>query len=207
MSRKTLLTETEIRQFLKLANLGAVGDTRIQEMSMSPDLEDLEEEADPEELDKFAADDLEDDTALGDEEAGADELEADSELDAEMGGDMGGAPDGEQMVSVSNLMSALEGALEDVIGEPVETEVDMAKEPAPDDEMEMDLDVTGDGGEMDVAMDVEEEPGIRDSGVYESQDALVKEVARRVATRLKAKNDKTEMVDALAERIMKRLTK
>ena len=32
MSRKTLLTETEIRQFLKLANLGTVGDTRIQEM-------------------------------------------------------------------------------------------------------------------------------------------------------------------------------
>tara|TARA_R110002020_G_scaffold457343_4_gene674222 strand:+ start:1649 stop:2266 length:618 start_codon:yes stop_codon:yes gene_type:complete len=205
MSRKTLLTETEIRQFLKLANLGAVGDTRIQEMSMSPDLEDLEEEAGPEELDKFAADDLEDDTALGDEEAGADELEADSELDAEMGGDMGGAPDGEQMVSVSNLMSALEGALEDVIGEPVETEVDMEQVPADDDEMEMDLDVTGDGGEMDVAMDVEEEPGMRD--MYENQDALVKEVARRVATRLKAKNDKTEMVDALAERIMKRLTK
>jgi len=207
MSRKTLLTETEIRQFLKLANLGAVGDTRIQEMSMSPDLEDLEEEAGPEELDKFAADDLEDDTALGDEEAAADEIEADSEVDAEMGGDMGAAPDGEQMVSVSNLMSALEGALEDVIGEPVETEVDMEQVPADDDEMEMDLDVTDDGGEMDVAMDVEEEPGIRDSGVYESQDALVKEVARRVATRLKAKNDKTEMVDALAERIMKRLTK
>ena len=207
MSRKTLLTETEIRQFLKLANLGAVGDTRIQEMSMSPDLEDLEEEAGPEELDKFAADDLEDDTVRGDEEAGADELEADSELDAEMGDDMGGAPDGEQMVSVSNLMSALEGALEDVIGEPVETEVDMEQVPADDDEMEMDLDVTDDGGEMDVAMDVEEEPGTRDTGMYESQDALVKEVARRVATRLKAKNDKTEMVDALAERIMKRLTK
>ena len=205
MSRKTLLTETEIRQFLKLANLGAVGDTRIQEMSMSPELDDLEEEADPDELDKFAADDLEDDTALGDEEAGADELEADSEMDAEMGGDMGAASDGEQMVSVNNLMSALEGALEDVIGEPVETEVAMDDEAAPDDEMEMDLDVADDGGEMDVAMDVEEEPGMRD--MYEDKDALVKEVARRVATRLKAKNDKTEMVDALAERIMKRLTK
>ena len=205
MSRKTLLTETEIRQFLKLANLGAVGDTRIQEMSMSPELDDLEEEAGPEELDKFAADDLGDDTALGDEEAGADELEADSEMDAEMGGDMGAASDGEQMVSVNNLMSALEGALEDVIGEPVETEVAMDDEAAPDDEMEMDLDVADDGGEMDVAMDVEEEPGMRD--MYEDKDALVKEVARRVATRLKAKNDKTEMVDALAERIMKRLTK
>ena len=32
MSRKTLLTEAEVRQFLKLANLKSVGDARIQEM-------------------------------------------------------------------------------------------------------------------------------------------------------------------------------
>ena len=32
MSRKTLLTEAEVRQFLKLANLGSIGDARIQEM-------------------------------------------------------------------------------------------------------------------------------------------------------------------------------
>lgn len=196
MSRKTLLTETEIRQFLKLANLGAVGDTRIQEMST--DFEDLEEEGDPDELEKFAADDLEDDTMMGDEEA------ADDELDADLGAAPDAAVDGGQMVSVDDLMTALEDALEEVTGQPVSTEVDDDLG-APEDEVDMSLDVADDGGEMEMDMDVEEEPGLRD--MYESQDALVKEVAKRVASRIKAKNDKTEMVDALAERIMKRLTK
>ena len=204
MSRKTLLTETEIRQFLKLANLGAVGDTRIHEMSTG--FGDLEEQGDPDELEKFAADDLEDDTMMGDEEAADDELEADTELDADLGAAPDGAVDGGQMVSVDDLMTALEDALEEVTGQPVSTEVDDDLG-APEDEVDMSLDVADDGGEMEMDMDVEEEPGMRNSGVYESQDALVKEVAKRVASRIKAKNDKTEMVDALAERIMKRLTK
>ena len=32
MSRKTLLTEAEVRQFLKLANIGPVGDAKVEEM-------------------------------------------------------------------------------------------------------------------------------------------------------------------------------
>ena len=32
MSRKTLLTEAEVRQFLKLANIGPVGDVKLTEM-------------------------------------------------------------------------------------------------------------------------------------------------------------------------------
>ena len=32
MSRKTLLTEAEVRQFLKLANIGPVGDAKVVEM-------------------------------------------------------------------------------------------------------------------------------------------------------------------------------
>ncbi len=32
MARKTLLTEAEVRQFMKLANLGPLGDSKIQEM-------------------------------------------------------------------------------------------------------------------------------------------------------------------------------
>jgi hypothetical protein len=173
---------------------------------MSTGFGDLEEEAGPDELDKFATDDLEDDTMMGDEEAADDELDADSELDADLGAAPDGAVDGGQMVSVDDLMTALEDALEEVTGQPVSTEVDDDLG-APDDEVDMSLDVGDDGGEMEMDMDVEEEPGLRDSGMYESQDALVKEVAKRVASRIKAKNDKTEMVDALAERIMKRLTK
>ena len=39
-----------------------------------------------------------------------------------------------------------------------------------------------------------------------NEDDLVAEVARRVAERLQTENRKEQMVDALAERIMKRLT-
>ena len=79
-----------------------------------------------------------------------------------------------------------------------------------DDEIEdadSDLDV-GAELETDIALDDEEEelPGMRD-GVYENQEDLVNEVAKRVAARLHAKNNQANMVDALAERIMKRLTK
>ena len=44
MSRKTLLTESEIRKFLRLANLGAVGDAKIQEMYGMPGDRDEEED-------------------------------------------------------------------------------------------------------------------------------------------------------------------
>ena len=62
------------------------------------------------------------------------------------------------------------------------------------------------GPEMELGAEEEEEelPGGRD--MYENQDDIVNEVARRVAARLQSENDKSNMVDALAERIMKRLT-
>ena len=40
MSRKTLLTEAEVRQFLKLANIGPVGDAKVQEMYSAPGKDD-----------------------------------------------------------------------------------------------------------------------------------------------------------------------
>lgn len=46
-----------------------------------------------------------------------------------------------------------------------------------------------------------------DENLEESDEDLVSEVARRVAERLQVTNQKEQMVDALAERIMKRLTK
>ena len=89
MARKTLLTEGEIRQFMKLANLGPLGDEKIQEMggmpynrdeeeAMGDELSDMDSEADRE---GDEIDDLEGDldVADGDGEAarlrrGQDEL-------------------------------------------------------------------------------------------------------------------------------------
>lgn len=199
MARKNLLTESEIRSFMKLAELRPLGTDKMQEMyGENPD--DIEEN----ELERDPMADLDD----GEPEMG------DAEMDMDMGDDemgMDAAPDGGAgapgMVSVEDFMGALEVALEDVLGEPVSTE--MADEMPADDDMEdddamdMDMDV-----EMPMGAEEEEEeepPGMRD--VYENQQDLVNEVAKRVAKRLKVKNNKTEMVDALAERIMKRLTK
>ena len=117
------------------------------------------------------------------------------------------------MIAVDDFMSALETALEDVLGEPVSTEMDDdlgAEDDLEGGEMDMEMDMEAGPDELDVTASEEEEelPGMRDS-VYEgkSQQDIVNEVARRVAARLHKKNAKSEMVDQLAERILKRLTK
>jgi len=206
MARKTLLTESEIRSFLKLADLKHIGDDRIHEMygtkmpGMRDDEEEMKEEEDP------MADMADDDAMPGmadDAEMGMDAEPAD--MDVDMGADMA-APAGSGMVSIEDFMGALEAALEDVTGQPVETEVDMEDDAMDDDGMDddgMGDDMSG----MDDAM-----PGMDDDDDMDApaammeEEEVVNEVARRVAARLQAKNNKAEMVDQLAERILSRLT-
>jgi len=191
MSRKTLLTEAEVRQFLKLANIGPVGDVKLSEMY------GIEEELPPEEEDPMAMGDAEMD--MGDAELDMDD--AGDELE-DVEGDLGAEGGEGQMVSVDDFLSALEGALEDVLGDEVTVDSD-------EEEPEMDADL--EGGEDDMAMDMapeeepmdEEPPGMR----YEnSEEDVVNEVARRVAARLQQKENKENMVDQLAEKIMQRIT-
>ena len=195
MSRKTLLTESEIRKFLKLANLGAVGDAKIQEMYGVPGARDEEEDEEmpgEEEMDMGAPDEE------GDMEM---DMGAADEPDMDMDAAADGATDS-GMVSVDDFMGALESALEDVMGEPTSVEMDMGDdEPETDDELEMDM-----GGEPEMDMgpdDEEEEMPMMEQG---DQDKVVNEVARRVAARLAAKNKNNQLVDQLAERILGRLT-
>ena len=203
MARKPLLTESEIRSFMKLAELRPLGQERMQQFSRSPDMN--EEEADPEELEKFAADDLEDDSLRGDEEAAADELEADDEIGADIGMEPAmDADGGADMVSVDDFMGALETALEDVLGEPVSTEMDVEDDI---EDAEMDADIAADDeleGEVDMALDAEEDE--IEAPMMESEEDIVNEIARRVASRLQKENNKAQVIDTLAERIMRRLT-
>ena len=60
--------------------------------------------------------------------------------------------------------------------------------------------------EPEMAMGGDEEEDV-DMMAEDNEEELVAEVARRVAARLQTQNRKEQMVDALAERIMKRLTK
>jgi hypothetical protein len=206
MARKTLLNESEIRRFLKLANVGAIGDQRLQQISETEQFKgaklDEEEEEVEEGLmgaagelmgqrDEEGEEEADVDMEMGAEEEPMDDMGDDEPEDMAMGDDAGG-----QMVSVDDFMSALESALEDVMGEP--TSVEMSDDEEPLDEPE--------GMEMEMGPEEEEEEPMDDMGALQ-EDEIVNEVARRVAARLVNEKKKTAMADNLADRILKRLTK
>jgi hypothetical protein len=212
MARKTLLTENELRQFMKLANLTPIGQVKLTELGYN----DLGEEmAPPGELEDYAAGDLErghpDEAAADEEDAGLEM--GDDELDAEAGLEEPAPEGGAGMISVDDFMVALESALEDVLGEPVSTEMDDelgAEDDLEGDEMDMEIDMEDGPDELEVTASEEEEvlPGMRNQ--YQegkSQEDVVNEVARRVAIRLQKENNQSAMVDQLTKKILKRLTK
>ena len=93
------------------------------------------------------------------------------------------------------------------MGEDLEAEEEVDLEGG-EEEVGMEMGAEEDLGEPPgMGVEAEEEvaiPGNRD--LYENQDDLVKKVAQRVAARLVKESKKTEMVDALTEKIFKRLT-
>lgn len=192
MARKNLLNESEIRRFMKLANMGAIGDNRMLEMSIpTPGTMDEQE---------FGMEDEVDVVDVGDE----DELDMDLAMDVEEVPEEEG--EGEMTLSDDEALAIIDLAdrLRDAMGDEVEGEEEV-----------MDIDMEepmGDEEEMMVAGEEElEEPGNR--AVYErkgtakrTQEDLVNEVARRVAARLAATEKQEQMVEHLAERILKRLT-
>ena len=219
MARKTLLTEAEIRSFMKLANLTPVGDARLQEWSPTLDEEEVsldEEEEEEEEMEL-------DDAAPDADPAPADDMELDmgAELDPEPVGDldmdMGDALDagGDKEDQFMDLVQQLAN----LIG--VDVEMDDGEDMA-DAEMDMDADVDmGDdvdsplgGDELgdepaldDDEMDDEgeEKPGMRYMEGERNTYDVVNEVAKRVSARLQQESKKQELVNELAERIFNRL--
>ena len=225
MGKKTLLSEAQVRQFMKLASLPSIGTGRLEEMGYQHgedptdvSLEEQEEEAEMAD-EEVPMDDMdmggEEDAEAGlemDAELGAeDDMEADMDMDMDMDASAGGDKEDDFMNLVQQLA--------DLVG--VEVDMDAGAEEADvEADMEMDADLGGEeeldmggeeeldmGGEEEVAMDAEEEeevPGMRD--MYENKDALVSEVARRVAARLAKENDKEQLAEELAEKILSRLT-
>ena len=202
MARKTLLTESEIRQFMKLANLPAVGRGRINQLSEKNDDEDppgnrVYQEADDLEMELGAEEEFGAEDEFADEEGAElddlDDLEGEEDLEGLE--DEGGEGD---MVSVDDFMSALEDALENVLGEPVSVD---------DEGMGDEEDLGGDEEDMSMDMELGPEGPEGDLEGLEDEEELVAEVARRVAARLSNKKRTTDVVDQLAERILKRLTK
>lgn len=223
MARKTLLTENELRRFMTLANMRPVGDRRLQEMG---EFSVEEEMAGDEEVEDLEA------TFGGDEMGGEpdDALALDAEMDVEeeppvddmaLDADAGAEPALEEkftefMTQVAAVAQEVLGIDVAVEGDEEAGELDMAPEEdelAVVDDVEMSEPTGEEGGEeleLDADVDVEEEPPGMGGMRYEANadtDELVAEVARRVASRLQKETRQAEVVDQLAERIMKRLTK
>jgi hypothetical protein len=208
MARKTLLNESEIRRFMKLANVKPVGQERLEEMyGMPPGARDEDDESvqdeDPagkslEEQEEEVEMDMAAEEEPMDMDKPAEEPMDEPEMDMDMGAGAG------VQINLDDFLSALESALENVTGEEVSTDMDMEADEGGDDEaadMEMDMDMDAPEGdmEMDMSMD-DEEPGMRDM-----MEARVNRIAARVAQRLMAENKKASNIDALTERIFNRL--
>ena len=181
MKKDNMLNESTIRRFMKLATIDGLSDKFVAE-NLDETTEEVEEgrmrkrddedemrEGEEEEVDEgMRGDDEEmDEVALEEEE----EMEMDMEMDAE-------EPAAGGMVSVDQLMSALERALEDVLGQ----EVDVSQD---DDEMDMDMGAEEEPMDMDMGAE-EEEMGAEEEEdeLEEVNDDVIEEVFARVIQRL-----------------------
>ena len=208
MARKTLLNEQEIRKFLKLANITTVGDDQIQEMGggsyynrdkdEKPDQDDVnetEEAEDTLEEEEMSLDEEEDEMMGVGMDADREGPDAEAEVDMDMGAD---ADEMTLSDEEAEAIIALADKLRAAMDEPAGDMGDMGDEPGPGPEG---------GDELEMAAD-DDDPMMEEEELEEAnEDDIVAEVARRVAERLQATNRKEQVVDALAERIMKRLTK
>lgn len=196
-NKKELLNEAQIRQFMKLAQLQPLSNAFINEATPADpqELEELRtgrtgalgppdgtanpghgrgqgeaasgalfEEEDVDELEGEMAHDLGDDSLEGDEEAAGDELEIDAEL-----GDEEGA--GARVVDVDEFLSALEVALENVLGDEVEIDSDEVEDV---EDVALDVDVE----DVDVEDEVELQEGDEED-LTEEEGSKKREFKRR----------------------------
>jgi len=201
MGREKILTESEIRRFMKLANMGVVGDAKIEEYGMSSyagardEDEELGSELDATE-DELGAEDREADLE-GDELGALEDPMGDEEPMGEMG-------DEEKATELAQMIAT---AVEDIYGVEMSVEGEAPGEEeveVPDMEMAEVPPGPEDTGEPMPAVDVGAEE--EEMSAMMNETRLVNAVAQRVAKRLLKENKKTEMVDKLTERIFKRLT-
>lgn len=191
MSKKTLLNETQVRRFMKLATLGTLSDGFVSGLSEGGYFTEQEDEDPMADMEAGADMGAEEDPMadMGAEE----ELPMDDEaaLDDEALDDATGESLPPEVVAkvedaLAQALGAMEQSLEDAIPE---LDLSVEQEPSGDD---MDVDA-------DMALDAEEElPGdegpaddmgaLDDMGPEEApEDELVERIVRRVAQRLRSR--------------------
>ena len=207
MARKNLLTESELRRFMKLAEMRPLGEEKIQEMygGSMPGARDEEEG----EMDMDM--DMPGDDAPGMDDEPAMDMDAGGDGDMELSDD-----EAQAIIDLADKLRAAMGDDRDAgmgmdseapEGGDAEMEMDADDDPMMESDEESleegEEDSLEEGAHEEGEKDKEDDRPVKES----SEDEIVAEVARRVAERLQATNKKEQVVDALAERIMNRLTK
>tara|TARA_R100001082_G_C4356968_1_gene157351 strand:- start:954 stop:1574 length:621 start_codon:yes stop_codon:yes gene_type:complete len=199
MSKKTLLNEATIRRFMKLASLGPLSETFLPEEEEVNEQDELEIEDEEEVID-------DPDMGMDDEDL---EIEDEVEVDAEV-----------EVEAPVDIEDALTGFIEDIAAsaeEHFDVEVNVASDMEDeevldlddegDEDLEADLDIEDDGDEFEAALDVEEEPAMRD--VYEEGDetnVFFETLLQKVQSKIdNLKHD--QLAEQLTEKIFQRLTK
>jgi len=158
MSKKKILSESEVRRFQGLAGIPALGEMHCpsgerEEEEMEEGMYDGARHEEEEEMEE----------GMHDEEREEDMPMDDMEMDVEMepsdeGGDLDLSPDQKEDLAadiVRAVAQELSQALD--LDEPIEVETDGGD----DMDMDMDMDMGGDDEEMEMDLDAEEEPGVR----------------------------------------------
>jgi len=203
MSKKNLLSESQIRQFMKLASLEPLTPGFVRGLTEdNTDEEDLEEVRNgypPPGLDSprrghgrgtGSQDRLEEEDVIDDLETEIGDDMAADELDVEEPVELPPEEGEGRLVAVDDFLAALESALEDVMGDEVEIDTDDL-EAEDEEEMEVDaeLDVVGDEEELQEAGDKKgDEPAddldYEKNESAEATDELVEQITKRVAARI-----------------------
>ena len=209
---KSLLSEGEMRRFMKLANISPLQE--MGSMGMVPGMRDDEDEDAPgmrDYMQEQEEEEMEMDAEMEAPEEEAAPAEPDMEMDMEMGAEEGGEG---QMIELDDFLAALETALEDVTGEEVSTDMDMAgDEEAPEE--------GGEPEELDMEMPPEPDMGDEEPEMAmgaADMEELAERVARRVRSRImqesrkqtrrkQAQKSLDERANALTDRIFARLMK
>ena len=199
MSRKNLLTESEIRKFMKLANLN---ESYMPEMDEDPT--DLYSEAEDDAMEEPMMDEPAMDEPAMDEPAMEEPMmdEPVAPMAAEVPAGSISAEEKEEII-----MGILD-ALQSLAGDDVEMNVNQSEE-APAAEMD-DMDDMGDaeadeGGEEMADAALDDESGDDEMTEPVGDDEMIAEVARRVAARVAREQKVDDMANKLAENIFRRL--
>lgn len=179
MSKKQLLTEGEIRRFMKFAKLEPLAESFISEAGYGMHEGDEGDYMHEEEGAEMPEDDMGDMDDMGDE------------AELEMGDEEAPAPAGDAEAVVADALQKLAAEIKEKLG------VDIGIEAGGEDEEMEDM---GDEGEE---MDVEEPPADEAGG-----EEMVAEVTRRVMARItesRQREQRANAIDEVTNRIMKRI--